>query len=190
MLTTWRLRALAAMVALPLLAPPPRFLSPAGATSAARTPETRDNGPRAAGSAAASGRPRVLLQRLTFPSIPEASYYKKQLTRSLWRASQAADWGAGEGSVIEYRFRVDALKIEDEADLVRVHCTATGELPGGKNATSRLSFSGPRAKRRALVDKVLRIVAQGVITRLAQIEHRRRSTSGAGDLKSRGAVPG
>jgi hypothetical protein len=131
-----------------------------------------------------------LLQRLTFPSIPEASYYKKQLTRSLWRASHAADWGAGEGSVIEYRFRVDDLTIDAEADLIRVHCTATGELPGGKNATSRLSFSGPRAERRALVEKVLRIVAEGVITRLAQIEHRRRRANGARDLKSQGAVPG
>lgn len=121
-----------------------------------------------------AGRPRVKLNRLTFPTIPEASYYKNHLTRSLSQASARADWGAGAGSVIEYRFRVDRLDIETADGLVRVHCEATGELPNSKNASSRLSFSGEPSQRRQLVEKVLTIVARGVITRLAQIEHTRR----------------
>jgi hypothetical protein len=121
-----------------------------------------------------AGRPRVKLNRLTFPTIPEASYYKNHLTRSLSQASARADWGAGAGSVIEYRFRVDRLDIETSEGLVRVHCEATGELPRSKNASSRLSFSGDPSQRRQLVEKVLTIVARGVITRLAQIEHARR----------------
>ena len=121
-----------------------------------------------------TGRPKVKLNRLTFPSIPQASYYKNHLQRSLHREALVADWGAGEGSVIEYRFRVDRLEIETEAGLVRVHCAATGELPRGKNATSQLTFSGDPAGQRQLVEQVLAIVARGVITRLAQIEHARR----------------
>lgn len=121
-----------------------------------------------------AGRPKVKLNRLTFPSIPQASYYKNHLQRSLQREGLLADWGAGEGSVIEYRFRVDRLEIQAEAGLVRVHCAATGELPRGKNATSQLTFSGDPSQQRQLVEKVLSIVARGVITRLAQIEHARR----------------
>lgn len=127
-----------------------------------------------------AGRPRIKLNRLTFPTIPEASYYKNHLTRSLSQASARADWGAGAGSVIEYRFRVDRLDIETRDGLVRVHCEATGELPNGKHASSRLSFSGDPAQRRQLVEKVLTIVGSGVITRLAQIEHARRRKARGG----------
>jgi hypothetical protein len=121
------------------------------------------------------GRPKVKLNRLTFPSIPDASYYKNHLARSLQRETEQADWGADDDSVIEYRFRVDALTVEASAGLIRVTCAATGELPANKNATSRLTFSGDPSQQRQLVEKVLSIVARGVITRLAQIEHARRS---------------
>ncbi len=121
------------------------------------------------------GRPKVKLNRLTFPSIPDASYYKNHLARSLQRETEQADWGADDDSVIEYRFRVDSLTIAVEEGLIRVHCAATGELPKNQNATSRLTFSGHPSEQRQLVEKVLAIVARGVITRLAQIEHARRS---------------
>ena len=121
------------------------------------------------------GRPKVKLNRLTFPSMPQGSYYKKHLERSLQREARKADWGAGEGSVIHYRVRVDSLRIEAAGDVVRVHCSATGELPNGKSARSRLSFSGAPAAERKLVEEVLSLVARGVVTRLAELEHRRRS---------------
>lgn len=125
------------------------------------------------------GRPQVKLERLTFPVVAEdtaeASYYKNHLRRSLQRETRLADWGADEGSVIEYRFRVDTLRIEARGDVLRVYCAATGELPRRKNATSRLEFSGHPSKRRQLVTRVLEIVARGVVTRLAQIEHARRN---------------
>ena len=120
------------------------------------------------------GRPKVKLNRLTFPSITQASYYKKHLERSLQREASKADWGAGEGSVIHYRVRIDSLRIEKAGDVVRVHCSATGELPNGKNARSRLSFSGAPAAERKLVEEVLSLVARGLVTRLAELEHRRR----------------
>jgi hypothetical protein len=166
---TWRPRAVAAMAGLlsVLALPCPAALAAAG------SPPAREARARAA-TPAPAGRPKVKLNRLTFPSMPEASYYKTHLKRSLEHAADAADWGADTHSVIEYRFRVDTLDIQTSAGLVRVQCAATGELPGGKNAKSRLSFSGQASQRRELVEKVLRIVAQGVITRLAQLEHRRR----------------
>ncbi len=125
----------------------------------------------------ARANPTVELDRLTFPTMPEASYYKTHLRRSLQREARLADWGAGEDSTIQYRFRVDSLNIERGRGLVRVTCAATGELPRGRTAASRLSFSGHPSHERRLVRDVLSIVARGVVTRLAQIEHARRKAS-------------
>lgn len=148
-------------------------------SSAAATPTARAGlEPRPGASAtqlASKGRPRIKLNRLTLPDIPEASYYKKHLQRSLEREARLADWGAESGAVIEYRFRVDSLRLETAGDVLRVYCSATGELPGRKTATSRLEFSGDPSQRQKLALQVLDIVARGVITRLAQIEHARRN---------------
>lgn len=140
--------------------------------------ERRESG----SSTARKGHPKVKLERLTFPDFAdtaEASYYKNHLRRSLQRETRLADWGADSESVIEYRFRVDTLRIEARGDVLHVYCAATGELPRRKNATSRLEFSGHPSKRRELVRRVLEIVARGVVTRLAQIEHARRNPRGA-----------
>jgi hypothetical protein len=159
-----------------LLAPVTALLlglaSPAGAAEGQRRDPAAA---RAAPRVAVVGRPKVKLNRLTFPSMPQASYYKKHLERSLQREARKADWGAGEGSVIHYRVRIDSLRIEAAGDVVRVHCSATGELPNGKSARSRLSFSGSPAAERKLVEEVLGLVARGLVTRLAELEHRRRT---------------
>jgi len=144
------------------------------AAAAPELTERRESG----SSTARRGRPKVKLERLTFPDFAdtaEASYYKNHLRRSLQRETRLADWGADSESVIEYRFRIDTLRIEPRGDVLRVYCAATGELPRRKNATSRLEFSGHPSKRRQLVQRVLEIVARGVVTRLAQIEYARRN---------------
>lgn len=144
---------------------------------AAAAPELTER--RKSGSSTArKGRPKVKLERLTFPDFAdtaESSYYKNHLRRSLQRETRLADWGADSDAVIEYRFRVDTLRIEPKDGVLSVYCAATGELPRRKNATSRLEFSGHPSKRRQLVRRVLEIVARGVVTRLAQIEHARRN---------------
>jgi hypothetical protein len=132
---------------------------------------------RASTARGSSGRPKVKLDRLSFPSIENGSYYKKHLERSLRRAVRDADWGAGSGSVIEYRFRVTRLELEHDAGVVRATCAATGELPGGVSASSEIRFGDAPAQRRELIKRVLSVVARGVVTRLAEIEHRRRQGS-------------
>lgn len=172
---TWRHRLLAAMVAT-LAAPSQPARAAAGtagsgtAAAARRTPPERQE---------PIGRPTVKLNRLTFPNgISEGSYYKSHLRRSLQREAHRADWGAGSEARIEYRFRIDALQIDREGGLVRVHCAATGQLPRGRTARSRLTFSGAASAERRLVREVLEIVARGVLTRLAQLEHARRRSTG------------
>jgi hypothetical protein len=134
-----------------------------------------------AAPAHAAGRPKVELDELTFPDIPQAAIYKKHLERTLKKEVRRAEWGAGRGSVIEYRFTVEELQETITDGVLTVRCKAVGRLPKGKTARSQLSFGGTPKDRSALIRRVLDIVARGVITRLAEMERIRR-----GQLNNRG----
>src|SRR5690606_24852766 len=95
----------------------------------------------------------------------------------LRREVKRVEWGAGRDNRIEYRFRVTELVITSADGVVRVTCSATGILPGGRSANSRLGFSGAANRKNQVVKQVLEIVARGVITRLAELERRRRGLS-------------
>jgi hypothetical protein len=122
-----------------------------------------------------NGRPDVRLNRLDFPEdVPNAGHFKRFLRKRLSKETRRAVWGAGRDNVIEYRFSVTELRIEKEDGVILVKCTAVGKLPGGQAAKSRLAFGGEPAKRNKIVERVLEIVARGVITRLSELERIRR----------------
>jgi hypothetical protein len=124
------------------------------------------------------GRPTVILDALVFPqSVANTARLERHFKHMLRRAARRADWGAGRGARIEYRVVVEELAIAEEAGVLRVRCTALGRLPRGKSARSHLDFGGDPKKRRAVVDRVLEIVARGVVTRLAAIERERRRSA-------------
>jgi hypothetical protein len=144
----------------------------------ARSGESRAKRPR--------GRPDIKLDRLDFPSdLPGGRYFEKRLRTLLKREARRADWGAGAGSKIEYRFSVAELTFERQGDVLRVRCTAVGKLPGGKSAKSNLSFGGDPNQRNRVVERVLEIVARGVITRLAELERVRRGDLGQSRVRVR-----
>ena len=121
------------------------------------------------------GRPTIVLDRLDLPSdVPGAKSLRKYLRRRLLREARRADWGASRGNRIEFRFEVDELKVTAEKGVLRVTCAATGRLPKGKVAKSKLSFGGDPKQRRKVIRQVLEIVSRGVITRLAELERIRR----------------
>jgi hypothetical protein len=142
------------------------------------SPQSQSSRPR--------GRPDVELDRLDFPNdVVGAHYFKKRLRTILKREARRADWGAGRGAKIQYRFTVTELSLENDGEVLRVRCSAIGKLPKGKSAKSNLAFGGPPNQRNKVVERVLEIVARGVITRLAELERIRR-----GDLpKSRVRPP-
>jgi hypothetical protein len=121
-----------------------------------------------------SSGPTVILDRLEFPVILGASKYEKHLRKALRHAASEADWGAGPDSTIEYRFVVKSLTVEQKGDVLTVKCAASGTLPRGRQAQSKLSFGGSPREHSELIRRVLTIVARGVITRLAEIERVRR----------------
>lgn len=123
------------------------------------------------------GRPRVRLDRLTFPDdIEGARSLARHLRFVLSRAARRADWGIGHNRRIEYRFSVKELRETVQGDVLQVHCEAVGELPGGRSARSRLSYGGDPKQRELMVKRVLEIVARGVIARLAELERGRLRT--------------
>lgn len=122
-----------------------------------------------------TGRPEVHLNRLTLPSaLPNAREIEAQLKRSLKKEARRADWGAGRDNRIEYRFTLEALELRREGDVLRVECSAWGQLPGGQRAKSELGFGGDPGQKAELIRRVLDVVARGVITRLAELERQRR----------------
>lgn len=121
------------------------------------------------------GRPRVVLDRLTLPDdLGGAAAIERHLRKTLKRETRRADWGAGRGSTITYRFELEELTVTEQGGVVRVSCTALGKLPKGKVARSHLTFSGAPSRRKEIVERVLEIVARGVIGRLAELERIRR----------------
>ncbi len=127
-------------------------------------------------SASAEGRPKVKLDRLALPAdLPFAKEYETHLRSTLRREARRADWGAGAGSKISYRFFVEQLELREESGVLHVTCTARGRLPRGKSAKSQIVFGGDPRERKKVVERVLDIVARGVVTRLAELERARRT---------------
>jgi hypothetical protein len=127
------------------------------------------------GRASQPGRPNVNLDALVFPgNVANAASLERHFRHMLRRAARRADWGAGRGARIEYRVVVEELAITESGGVLRVRCTALGRLPRGKSARSHLDFGGDPKKRRAVIERVLEIVARGVVTRLAALERQRR----------------
>ncbi len=121
------------------------------------------------------GKPAVYLDKLVFPKdIVGAKSFEAHLRKVLKREAYRADWGAGKDNRIEYRFYIEKLKYTVDGRALRIRCEAIGRLPGGRTAKSELSFGGDIGSRKKLTRQVLEIVGRGVITRLAELERRRR----------------
>lgn len=130
------------------------------------------------GRAKNPGRPRVELDALVFPeSVESAAALERHFRHMLKRAARRADWGAGRDARIEYRVVVEELAVSESHGVLRVRCTALGRLPRGKSARSHIDYGGDPKKRRAVVERVLEIVARGVVTRLAALERERRRSA-------------
>jgi len=123
-----------------------------------------------------AGTPHVKLDRLSFPpDLVGVKAYETHLRSTLRREVRRADWGAGAGSKISYRFTVEQLDLREDRGVLHVTCTARGRLPKGKSAKSHIVFGGDPRERTKVVQHVLDIVARGVVTRLAELERARRT---------------
>jgi hypothetical protein len=120
----------------------------------------------------ADSAPTLVLDRLDL--VPEAKPHERFVRRTLRREAASRDWGASAGSKVEFRFSIGKLQITRNDDVLTVECSAFGRLPRGRTARSQLTFSGDPKHERQLIQRVLTIVVQGVLTRLSDIERERR----------------
>jgi hypothetical protein len=128
------------------------------------------------GAVSAAHHPRVKLDRLVLPAnLLGAKEFETHLLRTLRHEARHADWGTGGGSKISYRFFVERLDLREEGGVLHVACTALGRLPKGKSAKSQIDFGGDPRERKKVVERVLDMVARGVVTRLAELERARRT---------------
>jgi hypothetical protein len=122
------------------------------------------------------GRPHIVLDELVVPkTLPEHQRISKLLEKVLKHEARRVQWGAGRSSRISYRFYLEELDVSVERGVFKVRCTALGRLPKGKTARSKLEYGGDPKEPQKIVDHVLTIVARGVLARLADLEHDRRS---------------
>jgi hypothetical protein len=95
----------------------------------------------------------------------------KAVRKLLANAAKRADFG--KAAEVRITAAVTELESIEGDDVVKVRCTMTGRLKGGPLARSRLEFSGKPSQRRELEKKVLGMVADGLVTRLAQMARER-----------------
>lgn len=114
----------------------------------------------------------VVITEVEVPPGPDAKATAKMVRRFLTSSAKRADWSsrtrASKDRVV-IRARVTELELVESDGVLRVRCTMVGRVEGGKGARSRLDFGGKPSQRTALKKKVIGMVSDGLITRLAQI---------------------
>lgn len=105
--------------------------------------------------------------------LPEGEPAKKtkMVRRLLATAAKRAQFGKAQK--VRIHATVTELEVVDQGEVVKVRCTMVGRLEGGQRARSRMEFSGRPSEKVALERKVLGMVADGLMTRLAQMARER-----------------
>ena len=116
---------------------------------------------------AARGRARVTWTKIHVPEGADAYRHKLLLKRLLDDAVRRADFGKAQK--VSARVRIAELAVQRSGDLVRIRCTLVGNLEGVGAAKSRIAFGGAPEKERELEKQVLTMVANGLVTRLAEM---------------------
>jgi hypothetical protein len=101
---------------------------------------------------------------------PDAKVEKRierSLTRLLKRATRKAKWG--DGDKVELSARVIKLTYQESEDVLRVSVTVVAKISGGKGARSHIRLGGRPNKRADVEKQALKIVADGLVTRLSAI---------------------
>jgi hypothetical protein len=119
--------------------------------------------------AAASPRSAAVVEwsKVEVPERADARELARTLRGLLAQAAKKASFGRGKHVTLSAR--IVELTSEQRGDVLRVSCTLVGRVDGGPRAKSRIAFGGSPAAKQELEKQVLTMVANGVVTRLAQI---------------------
>jgi hypothetical protein len=119
---------------------------------------------------ASAARKRVRWTRVEVPTADGSKRVERNLKRLLKKATRRAKWGKHKG--IDLSARVIQWKWEDRGDVVRLSVTVVARISGGRKARSHIRVGGRPKERRKLEREALKIVADGLVTRLVQLAQR------------------
>jgi hypothetical protein len=128
---------------------------------------------------------RVTWSQIDVPAGEGSTGLQKNLKKLLEQASRKANFG--KAKKLTFSAKVVDFISEQKGDVHRVTCTIVGRIPGGPSARSRISFGGAPADKAKLEKQVLTMVANAVVTRLAEIvrsraaKEAREESAGTGD---------
>jgi hypothetical protein len=92
---------------------------------------------------------------------------EQTLTKLLKNATRKAKWGKGD--TVELSAKLTQLEWERRDDVLRVSVTVVARITGKPFARSRIRIGGRPADKRKIEKEALRIVSEGLITRLSDM---------------------
>ena len=113
---------------------------------------------------------RVKWTKVQVTSGENARRVSHRLRRLLEKATKRVKWGRGEP--IKLRARVTKLAWEKSDDVLRVTVTVVARIEGGKGARSHIRVGGRPRERTKLERQALKIVADGLVTRLSALSRK------------------
>jgi hypothetical protein len=117
--------------------------------------------------APAAGRAKVEWKKVEAPPGDDHDRIVRMLRTILKSATRKADFG--KTGPVKLSARLVEFTSVTRGDVHHVTCALVGRIVGGPTARSRISFGGHPKERAALEKQVLTMVANGVVTRLAEI---------------------
>jgi hypothetical protein len=118
----------------------------------------------------ARGRAKVDWTKIEVPG-DDSARITRVLRKLLNEAVRKADFGKVQK--VSASAHVVELTWEKRGDVLRMSCAIVGRLKDGPRARSRVSFGGSPDQRSELEKQVLTMVANGMVTRLAEMARSR-----------------
>lgn len=115
----------------------------------------------------ARGKARVKWSRIDVPEGKDAARLTTLLRKMLDKAVKQTDFG--DVRVMTASARIVDLRTTKDGDVLRVTCALSGKLEGGQGARSKISLGGDPNRAAELEAEVLQAVANGLVTRLAEL---------------------
>jgi hypothetical protein len=115
----------------------------------------------------ARGKARVKWSRIDVPEGKDAARLTKLLRKMLDKAVKQTDFG--DVRAMTASARIVELRTTKDGDVLRVTCVLSGKLEGGQGARSKISLGGDPNRAGDLEAEVLQAVANGLVTRLAEL---------------------
>lgn len=134
------------------------------------------------GTALSRSATKVQWTRIDVPEGKDSARLAKLLKSLLTQAAKKADFGKLKS--VKLSARIVAFSAVEKGDVLQVSCTIGGRLDGGPGARSHISFGGSPKERAQLEKQVLSMVANGLVTRLAEMAKAQKEREEAAKKKA------